>query len=83
MSLTVGARLGVYEVVAPLGAGGPPVVEICHLPPSTGNDVTYTSDRPDSFDAYVTRRPSGEITATGRAGGVMAKKSFAWRPTIG
>ena len=38
-------------------------VEICHFPPGPGNGRTYTSGRPDSFEAYASQRPSGENIA--------------------
>ena len=41
----------------------PPLVDTGHLLFGTGNDATYTSCRPDSFDVYATQRPSGENCA--------------------
>ena len=38
----------------------PPPVEICHCPPGPGNGRTYTSEIPDSSDAYASQCPSGE-----------------------
>ena len=56
-----------YNSSRPLGdhAGdNPPLLEISHLSPPAdplaANARTYTSNLPDSFDAYASHRPSGE-----------------------
>ncbi len=38
----------------------PPAVETCQVPAPEGNGRTYTSDLPDSLEAYAIHRPSGE-----------------------
>ena len=41
----------------------PPSADTCHFPPGPGNGRTYTSERPDSFESYARKRPSGEKAA--------------------
>src|SRR5882762_10366580 len=38
----------------------PPAIEICVCPLAAGNGRTYTSNLPDSSDAYATHRVFGE-----------------------
>src|SRR5262245_48563168 len=46
-------------------------MEIGTFSPGPGNGRTYTSLRPDSFDAYASQRPSGENTGAPSPNGVL------------
>src|SRR5262249_11131526 len=39
----------------------PPPLATCHFPSPSGNEVTYTSHFPLSFEVYAAHLPSGEI----------------------
>src|SRR4030095_12368160 len=49
----------------------PPAIEICVCPVAAGNGRTYTSNVPDSSDAYATQRVFGEKRAWASLNGVL------------